>query len=261
MAAIRLLITHRRLLCVTTLTDIRSRYAGTTLGFLWIILFPALLLALYMVVFTKVAGIRVMGQGSLDMAMAHIFAGLIPCFGLVEALGLGVGSLVANKALIKNVVFPVELVPVKAVLVGSVSLGVSLVLLHGVVWVRGIVHPSQLITPVVLVLQILFTIGLIWTLSVLNVFLRDLSHMVSLSMLCIMLASPIAYSIDMVPPELRVLVYVNPVFYLVTLYQGCVVAGSVPLGHLLVFAGLAVSVFATGHWVFARFKELLPDYV
>jgi lipopolysaccharide transport system permease protein len=259
-AGLRLLISHRRTLWATTLNDVRGRYAGTVMGIAWTVLYPLLFLGLYTLVFSMIFGVRIVGLTKTEQVLL-VFAGLIPFFGLVEALGLGVGSVISNKTLIKNVVFPVELIPVKAVLVGSMSLLVSLSLLHVALWVGGTVHLSQLMTPIVFALQLLFTMGVIWPLSALNVLVRDLNHMVSVLVLFLMLASPIVYTAEMVPNGLRLLVYINPLYYLITLYRNCIVIGQVPVVHLAIFSLLAVGMFLVGHWIFVRFKEMLPDYV
>lgn len=82
-----------------------------------------------------------------------IFAGLIPFLGFSEGLGLGVGSVVANKTLIKNTLFPIELIPVKGVLVGSLTMLMGLLLLQGTLWARGTVHPSQMLIPLIFIIH------------------------------------------------------------------------------------------------------------
>lgn len=106
---------HIHVLWATTLTDIRSRFIGTIFGVAWIILYPLLFLGLYAVVYTMIYRVRVEEFGTFDYVLL-IFCGLVPFLGFSEALGNGVGSVLGNKGLIKNTLFPIDLIPVKTVL-------------------------------------------------------------------------------------------------------------------------------------------------
>lgn len=259
-AAMQLLIRHRRVLAMATWNEIRGRYAGTALGMVWTVLYPVLFLAVYAAVVMLVFRVRPGGSTTADSVLL-IFAGLIPFFGLSEALGQGVGSVLANRNLVKNTLFPIELIPVRATLTGSLTMLVCLGVLHVALWSRGVVHPSQALTPVIVLLQLLFTVGLIWPLAALNVFLRDLGQVVAILILLLMVASPIAYTPDMVPDALMPLMYVNPLYYLIQLYRGCLVQGEVPAQALLIFGILSAGIFWAGYRVFMKFKQLFADYV
>lgn len=245
---------------MATWSEIRGRFAGTALGLVWTVLYPALFLGVYATVFTLVFNVRLGGSTEANSILL-IFAGLIPFFGFSEALGLGVGSVLANRNLVKNTLFPIELIPVRATLTGSLTMLVCLGVLHVALWSRGVVHPSQALTPVIVTLQLLFTVGLIWPLAALNVFLRDLGHIVSILILLLMVASPIAYTAEMVPEQLMPLMYVNPLYYLIQLYRGCLVQGEVPAQSLFVFAILSVGIFWAGFRVFMKFKQVFAEHV
>jgi lipopolysaccharide transport system permease protein len=259
-AAMRLLIHHRRLLAASTLSEVRGRYAGTTLGLVWTVLYPALFLAVYGAVFILIFNIRVGGSTATDSVLL-IGAALIPFLGFSEALGQGVGSVLANRNLVKNTLFPIELIPVRSTLAGSLTMLVGLGVLQIALWLRGLVHPSQALLPVIVSLQVLFTIGVIWPLSALNVVLRDLGHVVSILLLLLMIASPIAYTADMVPHTLLPLLYANPLYYLIVLYKGCLVQGTVPTQALAIFATVAIGTFWLGFSVFMKFKQIFAEHV
>ncbi|MFC1574400.1 ABC transporter permease [Candidatus Latescibacterota bacterium] len=110
--------------------------------------------------------------------VAFIFCGLIPYIGFSEALGAGVPSVVSNSRLIKNTLFPIELIPVKAVLVSQSTQFPGTGLLLIALIVLGKLGPWGLLLPVIWFSQILFSIGLIWILSSLNVYFRDLQSIV-----------------------------------------------------------------------------------
>ncbi|MBX8539427.1 ABC transporter permease [Pseudomonas cichorii] len=251
---------HSHVLWATTLTDIRGRFIGTIFGAAWIFLYPLLFLGLYAVVYTMIYRVRVAEFGTFDYVLL-IFCGLVPFLGFSEALGSGVGSVLGNKALVKNTLFPIDLIPVKTVLASSVTMLVGLVMLLIVLWSRGILHKTQLAIPLILVLQIIFTVGLIWILSAINVFIPDLSQMVAVLILFLMLVSPIAYTHEMIPKELVPFMYPNPLYYLIMLYRDAAFIGVINPGLLAIFTGISFSTFFLGGFVFSRLKPLFADYV
>lgn len=251
---------HRHILWATTLTDIRGRFKGTVFGLVWTVLYPVLFLGLYAVVYTMIFRIRVADYGTTDYVLL-IFCGLVPFLGFSEALGTGVSSVLSNKSLIKNTLFPVELIPVKAVFASSVTMTVGLGLLMCVLWGRGIFHSTQLLVPLVLVLQLAFTIGLIWLLSAINVFVQDLGQMVAILILFLMLVSPIAYTQDMIPRELLPIMYPNPLYYLIMLYRDTAFLGVLRPELLVIFTLISAATLTVGGFVFTRLKPLFADYV
>jgi lipopolysaccharide transport system permease protein len=258
--AVQMLYKNRSVLLSTTFSDIKARYVGTVFGLSWSVIYPLLFLALYAVIYTMVFRVRIGSSSTFDYTLM-IFSGLIPFLGFSEALGTGVTSVVQNKNLVKNTLFPIELIPVKTVLTSSVTMLFGLCIILPVLWFRGEAFVTQLMIPVIIVLQLLFTIGLIWILSALNVFLRDLGQVMAIIILFLMLVSPIAYTIDMIPKHLMILMYPNPLFYLIMLYRGCIMQGHIPVNLLLVFTGISFSTFALGYYVFCRLKRVFIDYV
>lgn len=251
---------HHHVLWATTLTDIRGRFIGTLFGATWIVIYPLLFLGLYAVIYTMIYQIRVEAFGTFDYVLL-IFCGLVPFLGFSEALGSGVGSVMGNKGLVKNTLFPIELIPVKTVLASSVTMVVGLIMLLGVLWSRGILHATQLAIPLILLLQLIFTIGLIWILSAVNVFVPDLSQMVAVLILFLMLVSPIAYTQEMIPKELIPFMYPNPLYYLIMLYRDAAFLGEIKPGLLGVFTVISFSTFFLGGFIFSRLKPLFSDYV
>jgi lipopolysaccharide transport system permease protein len=259
-SALKLLFKHRKILFATSMRDIYARYMGTALGLSWSVFYPILFLGLYSVVYTLILKIRLAHYTNFDYVIL-IFSGLIPFLGFTEALGTGVSCIISNKNLIKNTLFPVELIPAKAVIISSVTMLVGLLILMVVLWGRGAFHYSQLLLPLLILLQFLFTLGIIWILSAVNVFFRDISQMVTIMIVALMLVSPIGYTIDMIPKHLMILMYPNPLFYLIMLYRDALMLGIVPIKILCIFSLMTIGVFSLGYFVFSRLKYIFADYV
>jgi lipopolysaccharide transport system permease protein len=257
---LRLLWRQRKMIWATTQNDVRARFSGTALGLAWVLIYPVLFLGLYAVVYTLIFKVRAASFSTTDYVLL-IFCGLVPFLGFAEALGAGVSCVTSNKSLIKNTLFPIELIPVKTVLASSLTMVVGMVLLLIVLWSRGIVHKTQAVLPLLLVLQIAFTLGVIWLLSAINVFFNDLSQVVSVLVLLLMLVSPIAYTRDMIPPELMPIMYPNPLYYLIMLYRDAAFLGQIQVPLLGAFTLITATSFGLGALLFQRLKGLFADYV
>ncbi len=251
---------YRRIMWTTTLLELRKRYAGSAFGSLWVFLMPALMLAIYVFVYMVVFGIRFPQYSEYDYVL-FVFAGLVPYFGVMEALAQGALSVKQNIHLVKNVVLPLDLIPLRAVVLGMVgqlaSTAVFLVMLA--IGHRLTLHVLWL--PVVFLLEYLMLAGLVLVLSALAVVLLDVSYFVNLALLLLMFLSPIGFMPDMVPPALKMILVVNPLYYLIEAFRAATFYGHFPPLHIWAgFLGISVVFFVAGAAFFRRFKGVLVDY-
>lgn len=257
----RYLLTHRELLWRVMRNELAARHAGSLLGRGWVILSPLVILLIYAVVYLFIFRVRVPGLSPLQYVL-YTAAGLAPFLAAAEALSLGVGSIVANKFVMTASVFPLDLVPVKAVLTSqsAILVGVGLILATNAA--TGALSWASVLIPVLWILYVMALIGVAWVLSLLNIVFRDLQSLIGLLLTIVMIASPIGYTPEMVPPALKPLILLNPFAYFVTAYQQLLVVGRVPgLLHWMVLVLVAVTSFVVGGWFFGRAKHVLVDYV
>lgn len=257
----KFLYRYRVLLWQTTKNDIKTRFAGSLLGMLWLFFYPLLLLGAYAMVYLFIFKVKFHLFNSNEYVVL-IFCGLIPFIGFSEALSNGVSSVVSNSSLIKNTLFPIELVPVKAVLVSQSTQFTGMIML---LLVLGVLDKWTVWLPFFLliwILQILFSIGLIWILSSINVFARDLQSIVSVLILILMLISPIAYTEDMIPSNLQPFLALNPMYYLIVSYQDVLMLGHFPDQSIfLTLLIVSLLTFIFGYSFFIKMKRVFVDNV
>lgn len=254
---------HRRLILHTTRSDIQARYTGSVLGLAWSVINPLLLLSVYLVLYVVILGVRLPGHSSgLEYALV-IFAGLIPWLGFSEATVASAGSVVANAGLLRNTSFPAPALPVKAVLGSLVGQGAGLLLLLPVLAATGHFSLFWLWLPLAIVTQLLLSLGLGWILSAVTVFVRDLAQALPALLLVLMFVSPIAFTADFLAgTRLRVLLFLNPISYLINLYRVPLVYGRSPaLLDLALGPLVALAVFLVGFRFFLRIRPHLTDHV
>jgi lipopolysaccharide transport system permease protein len=257
---VRIIGRNSRLLASITRVELAKRHAGSLLGMTWVVLQPALLLSVYLFVYMVVFKIRFPGYSRLDYVL-YVFCGLVPYLGFMEALTSGGVSIKQNIHLVKNVMLPIELIPVRAVIVGMASQFVSL----GIVLVMSALSGSMtwrvVFLPAALGLEILWLVGLTWILSSVTVALPDITYFVNLFIFLLMFVSPIGFRTDMVPEQLRVTLYLNPVFYMTQAFRATLLSGEhASLSVWAVYTVMSVGLFVVGSAFFLTFKDVLVDY-
>ena len=193
-----LMLRYRRILIATTKVEISKRYAGSALGLIWVGLYPLLLLGVYLFVYLVVFKMRFPGYSETDYVL-YVFAGLVPYIGLSEAIQAGTQSIKQNIHLVKNVMLPIEIVPMRAVAAALVGQTVLLILVAGFAAMNGSLSSFIILLPLVLALQFLFLLGIVFVLSAVALVVQDTTHFVNLSIMLMMFLSPIGFRADMLP--------------------------------------------------------------
>jgi len=241
--------------------DVRHRYAGSMLGLGWSILFPVAQICIYAIVYVFIFKVRPTGM-TRDEYIVMVFAGLIPLMAFNESLSTGTASLTSNRSLLTSTVFPPELIPVRALLAAQVPamLGFSVLLLVTVL--TGMATPAAfLMVPVLWVLLAMFCAGLCWILSLVSLVVRDVQQVLPLFMMALLILSPFAYTPEMVPSGLKLLVYLNPLSYFVFSFQALLAFGKMPdASHVAAVACIAFGTFWLGFVFFRKAKYVFFDY-
>lgn len=260
MEAIRLLLRYRKTLYAITRVEIAKRHSGSAFGKLWIILYPALMLGIYLFVYMVIFKMRFPGYSEFDYTL-YVFAGLIPYMGFAEAITTGCLSIKQNIHLVKNVMLPIELIPAKVVAASMVTQAVSLGILLLVLGAKGDLGRHLVMLPGVVLLQIMFAIGVVWIVSALAVALPDVSYFVNLAVLLLMFVSPIGFRPEMVPAKFAFMVYLNPMHYMIEMYRYSVLADHPAKAFTAaIYVIICVGAFVAGSAFFRKFKDVLVDY-
>jgi ABC-type polysaccharide/polyol phosphate export permease len=258
---------YRALIGTLVLRELRARYRGSFLGFLWSFLNPLLLMLVYALVFS------VYMRVPMDGYAVFLFTGLLPWLWFSSSLGHAAGVIVGSGALVKRILFPAEILPVVSVLSNMINMLLSLPLLFVFLLVSGI-RPGAVLAflPVLLLLQLLLTTGLALALSALNVHLRDVEQILTNALTLLFFLSPILYPVSTVPSLVRIgealalplrpLYFLNPVAGLVQSYQNIFFFNRQPHWiHLGMVSVCAVAALVAGWWVFDRLRDSLAEEV
>jgi lipopolysaccharide transport system permease protein len=251
------LIRHRALVAALTGRELKGRYRGSLLGFLWTFLNPLLLLSVYALVFSVYFRVQ------MEHYSVFVFTGLLPWIFFSQALMEGSGAVSDGGSLVTKVLFPLQVLPTVKVLACFVNLLLSLPILVVFLLAAGPgLHLTWLAFPLVALLHLWFTWALTLLLSAANVFMRDTRHILGNLLTLWFFLTPILYPVTQIPERYRFLALVNPEALFTLAYQDAVFHGRWPAwDHLgaLALSSLAMTWLAVT--IFEHYKEYFAEKI
>jgi homopolymeric O-antigen transport system permease protein len=256
---LRSLIRHRELLYFLVWRTVKVRYKQTAVGALWAMLQPLLMAALFAVIFGHFGHLPSDGQPYF----VFVYAAMLPWILFANALTQSSMSLVADKDLITKVYFPRLLVPVSSVLAALVDFAIGSVALVALMVVYGVPPNASLLALPVFALFALVTalaIG-IWF-SALNVRYRDVQYTIPFLTQFMLFATPIAYSMTLLPEKYRVVYGINPMAGVVEGFRWSIFrAHDEPQATTVVSAVAVLVLLVSGLAYFRRTERTFADVV
>lgn len=259
-----ILIRRRELAWKLTKRDIGSKHAGQFMGSFWAIIHPLFLIALYMFIFGVVMASRIGGTYEMPFDyIAFLLVGIIPWMYSQDLMSKATSAITGNSSLVKQVIFPIEILPFTSVLSASFSAVIALSALGVYVGATGQVHYQMLVLiPIVLLLHVMFLIGLAFALSAIAVFFRDIKEIVSLFSTAGIFMAPIIYLPSWVPDMFKPILYINPFSYIIWVYRDIFYYGRFEHPAAWVFVGLISPLSLTlGYRLLKKLKPYFGDHL
>jgi lipopolysaccharide transport system permease protein len=232
--------------------DVRLRYKQTAFGIAWVVLQPLLGMAVFAVVFGRLAGLP---SDSLPYP-AFVFAGLSVWLYVSGSVASAAESLAEHRTLVSKVAFPRALAPIAAALAGLVDLAISLLLVGAVMAVAGVAPTAAvLLVPLWILAAVLVAVGAGLWLSALNVLYRDVRYALGFALQLWLFASPVVFPTSLVGGEWRPLFALNPMVGTIEGFRWSLLGGPPPgLWALASLAG-GVVLLVTGILYFVHVQR------
>ncbi len=259
--ALRALWRHRALIESLVSRELKARYRGSVLGFLWSFVNPLLLLLTYTLVFTVILPNR---QPEIQPFFLFLFCGILPWTWFQASLAESSGVLIASANLIKKVLFPAEVLPAVCVLANLAHFVLGLPILLLFLAFSGKLSWTALLLPLPMLVQLVLTLGIALFLSALTVHFRDLQSILHHVLHLWFFATPVIYSYAAIAEgtPLRRALRLNPMTHVIVTYQQMLFGGRVDHWRGLLLALLVgVVAFAAGAFLFDRLRDTLAEEV
>ena len=243
---------YRELIEVLIARELKIRYRGTALGFLWSFLNPLIFMSVYVLLFSVYMRLPVANYP------AFLLAGLLPWLWFSGALAEAAACIIVNGSLVKKVRLPSEIFPLVSIGAHFVHFLLSLPVLVAVLFALGVrVSWAVLWLPVVFLPQFLVTFGCALLVSALAVRFRDLLHIFPNVLTVWLFLTPVFYPPALIPDSFKVLLLVNPMAPLITAYRSILFDRTAPdpVG-LLTATVIALGLYVVGQAVFSANQDL-----
>lgn len=243
---LRPLWAYRGFIVGSVMREFQSKYRNSLLGAAWAVINPLAMILVYTMIFSELMQTKLPGVGSKFAYSIYLCAGLLTWGVFTEIVGRGQNIFLDNANLLKKICFPRLCLPVIAVLNACVNFAIIFGLFLVFLLLKGLWPGWVCIAFVpILMIQLLLAVGLGIVLGVLNVFFRDVGQFFGIFLQFWFWFTPIVYPISILPEVIKPLVILNPIYPLVTSYQGIFVNNHWPDWVSLVYPLLLSLVLCT----------------
>ena len=250
------LLGHRKLVRNLVAKDLKLKYRGSVLGFMWSLVNPLVMVTVYTLAFTYV--IRTAVEGFVFF----LLLGLLAWNFFSSAATMSTGSIIDSGSLMKSVSFPRAILPIATVIFNFTQYLLTALVFLPVLLIVYRVAPAapMLVYPVFLAMQVLFTIGVALLLAAGTAFFRDIRHLLEIALAALFWMTPILYPLGQVHEKLRLLILLSPLSPFVVAYQQIFFYRQWPsLTVWVVGVAYSFGAFLLGTWLFLSLEDQLAE--
>jgi lipopolysaccharide transport system permease protein len=250
---------YRELLFFFVWRDVKVRYKQTVLGAAWAVIQPLMTTFVFTILFGRFGGMSKQVEGPYAL---HVFVGMLPWTFFSNAVASAANSLVGSSHLISKVYFPRILIPIAAIAAGLVDFAISfIVLLLMMAWYGVAPTPAILALPLYLLGTIVCAAGAGVLFAALIVTYRDVRYVMPFVMQLWLFATPVLYTLDIIPAKWHALYALNPMAGTIAGFRASVLGGPFPTGVILISSVAALVMFATGVRYFVQVERRFADVI
>lgn len=232
--------------------DLRGKYKGSVLGFLWTFINPLCQIIVYTIVFSVII------NNDMDHFYVYIIVGMIPWLFFDMSLRIGSGSVRYQGEMIKKIYFPREVLPISCVTANFINMLFCFGIVFVVLVISGIGFSLKALffLPLIMMLQYAMVLGFTLIVAAVTVYFKDMEHIVTVALMAWIYLTPILYSLERIPNKLRWIFMLNPMTSIIESYHHILYWKSVPQIKLLAYAiGVSLIVLTAGELIFKRLDD------
>ena len=255
----RELASTRELVLTWAARSVRVRYQQSVLGGLWAVLQPAATVVIFSIIFTYFVPVD---TGGIPYVLFSYVA-MVPWTFFSASITDMTDSLVSNMNLVSKIYFPRTMLPVAALLARMVDFGIAacLIVVLIIIYRWPVNVAGLLFIPAILAVQLALALGLGFIGAALNVFYRDVRHVITLALQLWFYATPIIYPVSTVPERFRPYYFMNPMAGVIEAFRDVILYQRLPVVYLAISGGVALVVLIAGYLFFRRVEFQFADVV
>lgn len=234
--------------------ELKAKYKNTSLGFLWSIIQPLVMTTVFYFAFQEVMRIQI------ENYAFFMISGLFVWQWITISMNNSLFVYISNRSIIKKIKLDRKILPLSIVLTELFHFLLSLIVIFIFMYVYSISFTSNwFYFPLVLVLQIFWIYGICMIISIANTFFRDIERIVNTLLQILFYASPIIYSIKIVPEQYKYWIELNPITPMVEVWHAIFIGTSLDLNYLYSFIFSTLIIFTLGLIVNYKFINKIAE--
>lgn len=257
MRDIREIIKYKEFLKSNVKKDVRGKYKGSFLGVLWSFINPLLSVLVYAIVFHYIMRFKI------EHYLIYLIAGIIPWNFFTTSLNTGMNSILFNADIIKKVYFPRIILPISSVSSCLINFLISCIIVVVFAFFSGVgISIYLLLFPIIALIQYVFTLGVVFILSAIEIYVRDIEHIINFFVSMLFYVTPILYTTDYVPEQFKIILRINPMSYIIEAYHSIFYYKTLPnMCDLSIILILSIVVFFLGYKIFDKLQRGFAEEV
>lgn len=242
---------YREMIHMLVKRELRGRYKNSALGFLWTFLNPLCQLLVYTMVFSVIM------RSGIEKYYLHLFVALIPWMFMATSVQGGATCILAQKDMVSKIYFPRQVLPIAHVTTCFVNMLLCFVVVLIVTLItNGLNLLALLYLPPVMVIEYILAMGMAFIFAGITVYLRDMEHILGILVMAWQFLTPVMYSIEMVPENVRPVFMYNPMTAVIIAYRDILYHKQVPhLETLLLALAMGVAFLVVGWFTFEKMQR------
>jgi len=241
-----------------TIKNLKDKYVGSALGILWAIINPLLIMLVISFVFTKVM------KTEIKNTPLFMLSALLPWFFFANSISEATTSMRNNIGVLSQFIMARETIPLSIALSNFINFlfGFIVILPFFIIFNVSIGKYLTLL-PMLLVLHFIFTLGICLSFSIINVYFRDLSHLLNVGLMFLFWITPVFYSLEMIPEEYRnIIIILNPMACYAVLYRSLLYYGTSGGPYVWLLAAMfSLISIVSGYFLFTKKETEILKYL
>lgn len=232
--------------------DLRGRYKGSVLGFLWTFINPLLQLMVFTLVFSVIM------KAGYDQYYLFLFVALVPWMFFASSVQDGSTAIIREKDMVKKIYFPREVMPIATVTSGFVNMLLTFIVIFIVLIIsgKGINPVALLCLPFVMIVEYILCLGIAMIVAALTVYFRDLQYILGIFTMALQYMTPVMYGSEMVPDWAMPIFQANPMTPIIEMYRQILYYKEVPeMLSLLYVLALGIIFIVFGFFCFNKLQK------
>ncbi len=251
------LYAYREMIFSLVKKDLRGRYKGSVLGFLWTFINPLFQLIIYTIAFSFIL------PSAIEKYYLYLFVALIPWIFFSSSLQGGANSVMASQNLVSKIYFPREVLPIAYVTSCFVNMLFTFIIIFLVVACSGVSinFIAILCLPIIMLIEYMIALGLALLFSAITVFFRDMEHILSIITMAWIYMTPVLYPLETISNvKIQKLFYLNPMTSVIIAYRDILYYAKIPdFPTLLIAFGFGIASLILGEFVFSKLKKRFAE--